>query len=229
MLDSGCGPGWWALEFADAHPNCKVVGIDLVPIQFHDIPPNLSFECDDVCRGLRFPDNFFDVVYSRKLYASLTDWPLYLEELVRVLKPGGRLNCVEPDIVNANYTFSADSAFAQWSAGIAQLLRGLGMRSQAGSELKGLLECAGLEDVQEHGFVVPGSSSICRDAEEQETARLFTEATLMGISAFDQHYGRFNNIHDEELDLFIAEVRRDIMDPDFPWYAIWSSVVGTKG
>ena len=33
VLDVGTGTGIWAIDFADAHPDSTVVGVDLSPIQ----------------------------------------------------------------------------------------------------------------------------------------------------------------------------------------------------
>ncbi|TKA51338.1 hypothetical protein B0A55_11958, partial [Friedmanniomyces simplex] len=46
-LDIGTGTGLWAVEFADAHPDCEVIGIDLSPGQPTLVPPNLKFLIDD--------------------------------------------------------------------------------------------------------------------------------------------------------------------------------------
>ena len=33
VLDLGTGTGIWAMEYADAHPEAEVVGVDLSPVQ----------------------------------------------------------------------------------------------------------------------------------------------------------------------------------------------------
>ena len=50
---------------------------------------NLFFSREDVA-ATRFPDNFFDVVVSMETIEHMDDVDLYLTELRRVLKPGGR-------------------------------------------------------------------------------------------------------------------------------------------
>jgi SAM-dependent methyltransferase len=41
-LDIGTGTGVWAIDFADAHPGCEVVGTDISPIQPDWVPENLK-------------------------------------------------------------------------------------------------------------------------------------------------------------------------------------------
>jgi methylase of polypeptide subunit release factors len=35
VLDLGTGSGIWAIEYADAHPEADVIGVDLSPVQPH--------------------------------------------------------------------------------------------------------------------------------------------------------------------------------------------------
>ncbi|EEU38760.1 uncharacterized protein NECHADRAFT_95105 [Fusarium vanettenii 77-13-4] len=41
-VDIGTGTGIWAIDFADEHPGCKVIGTDISPIQPGWVPPNLE-------------------------------------------------------------------------------------------------------------------------------------------------------------------------------------------
>jgi len=42
VLDIGTGTGVWAIDFADMHPNCEVIGTDISPTQPSWVPPNLK-------------------------------------------------------------------------------------------------------------------------------------------------------------------------------------------
>jgi ubiquinone/menaquinone biosynthesis C-methylase UbiE len=48
VLDIGTGTGIWAIDFADEHPETKVLGVDLSPSQPSFTPPNLVFQIDDL-------------------------------------------------------------------------------------------------------------------------------------------------------------------------------------
>lgn len=76
VLDAGCGTGIWAIDFADEHPESEVLGIDLSPIQPSFIPPNVSFQVDDLEQDWIF-NNKFDFIYARMLTGSFQDFPAF--------------------------------------------------------------------------------------------------------------------------------------------------------
>jgi hypothetical protein len=55
VLDAGTGTGFWALAFADEHPEAVVLGVDLSPIQPVDVPPNLEFQLDNLEEEVKKP------------------------------------------------------------------------------------------------------------------------------------------------------------------------------
>ncbi|CAI0643115.1 unnamed protein product [Colletotrichum noveboracense] len=73
VLDLGTGTGLWAIEYADAHPEAEVLGVDLSPIQPQDVPPNLKFEIDDVEEEWLYSQKF-DYIHLRFLNGSIADW-----------------------------------------------------------------------------------------------------------------------------------------------------------
>ncbi|KAJ1568983.1 hypothetical protein HK096_004631 [Nowakowskiella sp. JEL0078] len=77
VLDVGCGPGSWSRDVATAYPNCEVHAI-----------VNID------------PDNYFDGVFQRFLIAGIPKdkWDDAIRELLRVTKPGGFIECDEPDM-----------------------------------------------------------------------------------------------------------------------------------
>ena len=91
VLDVGCGPG--NLAAAAAGRGASVVGADLSPVMValaQSRHPNLEFHQADAER-LPFSDDTFDAVLANLLIPHLPRPEVGLAELVRVLKPGGRL------------------------------------------------------------------------------------------------------------------------------------------
>ena len=89
VLDNGCGRGEFLHAFSSF--GMKAVGTDV------------SNYCKDVKvvdlnKGcLPFPDNYFDVVFSKSVIEHITDTEHYMDEMRRVLKMGGILILMVPD------------------------------------------------------------------------------------------------------------------------------------
>jgi SAM-dependent methyltransferase len=79
VLDVGTGTGIWSIDFGDDHPEAQVLGIDLSPIQPSFLPPNVSFQVDDLEEPWTFREKF-DFIYSRMMTASFADWPRFFEQ-----------------------------------------------------------------------------------------------------------------------------------------------------
>ncbi|CAG8666510.1 24601_t:CDS:2 [Cetraspora pellucida] len=98
------------------HGNCNVldvgfIGIDISPMFPTGIKPsNLTFHTANVLKGLPFPDNHFDFVYMRFLIIAFTEeeWNTVIDELIRVVKPGGWIELME-----GNMEFEGEGACAQ--------------------------------------------------------------------------------------------------------------------
>lgn len=93
FLDAGCGFGQWSI--AASYSATNVVGIDVSAERIEaarnltqDIK-NITFQQGSICE-LPFPDESFDFIFSYSVI-YYTNVDLALKELVRVLKPGGKI------------------------------------------------------------------------------------------------------------------------------------------
>jgi SAM-dependent methyltransferase len=108
ILDVGCGTGRWAQEMAQAFPEANVIGLDIfdAPIEANGSikPSNYQFVMADALKGLPFSSYQFDFVHQRSFgYAvASTGWHQVVNELVRVTRPGGIVELVEPDCIFQN-------------------------------------------------------------------------------------------------------------------------------
>lgn len=110
VMDAGCGEGYGAAMLAERA--AAVSGVELVadvvaharaayPAQSH---AGLEFLQADLCR-LPLPDASFDTVVSFQVIEHLPNVAGYLDEIRRVLRPGGEFLCATPN----RLTFTPDS------------------------------------------------------------------------------------------------------------------------
>jgi arsenite methyltransferase len=109
LLDIGCGCGVDTLIAAImVGPKGKAVGIDLVPEMLVRARENLrkmSFKNvtfqETSSEDLPFPDESFDVVLSNGVFNLIPDKAKALAEVLRVLKPQGRLMMADQILTGA--------------------------------------------------------------------------------------------------------------------------------
>jgi ubiquinone/menaquinone biosynthesis C-methylase UbiE len=102
VIDVGCGQGQLAVRLAARRPECTIVAVDqsadMIRRALARSPrlPNLEFHEADVM-SLPFGDGEFSMALA---VATIKHWPDRLrgvQEIVRVLEPGGKLGVVDVD------------------------------------------------------------------------------------------------------------------------------------
>lgn len=99
VLDAGCGAGYGSAELARVA--ASVIGADIASeaVAFargEYSNPNLSFE-QASCTALPHPDGSFDLVVAFEVIEHLTDWRGFLQEVRRLLAPGGQFVVSTPN------------------------------------------------------------------------------------------------------------------------------------
>ena len=99
VLDVGCGSGQWGFDVCEQFPRATVVGLDLAPGK-PQRPHRYRHIRANLLHGLPFADGSFDFVHQRLLFLAVpvVAWPAVVAELVRVTRPGGWVELVEPPI-----------------------------------------------------------------------------------------------------------------------------------
>lgn len=104
VLDAGCGAGFDAMRMAGiVGKTGQVTGVDisehflgLARRRAAATDLSVTFRAGDV-RALPFPDASFDAVRIERTLQVVDNTSRILDEMVRVLRPGGRLVAIEPD------------------------------------------------------------------------------------------------------------------------------------
>ncbi|KAL2689150.1 hypothetical protein Neosp_003202 [[Neocosmospora] mangrovei] len=156
VLDVGTGTGIWAVDFGDEHPEAKVIGVDLSPIQPSFVPPNVEFFVDDIEEPWSFSEPF-DYVHSRMMTFSIKSWPEYIRNIYDHLSPGGYVELVEIDL----YGKSDDGTLKEHHE-LSRLVRLLdeastkiGRKFQDNKKNKDILRDTGFVDIVETTFKWP--------------------------------------------------------------------------
>lgn len=144
-------------DVADRYPASEVRGIDLSPIQPIWTAPNCFFEIDDYNVGDWAFSSKYDLIHSRELLGSVADWPSFFEQVFKSLKPGGWVDCAEPDIhvTSAYVELPPDDPFKQWATLFREVSARSNMTFEPAASLKGWMEEAGFVNVTERIYPVP--------------------------------------------------------------------------
>lgn len=164
ILDIGTGPGMYAIDIATAAPSCRVVGIDISET-FIDIAKesalsakinNVEFALGNI-ESLGFADNHFSKIICAGVISVVHQRKQAINELARVLRPGGTLAVREP--------CRSTGAFSRFVFGLP-----------AESRIRGLCTNAGLLG----GHFSPGFMS------KTEIEDLFSETAFSSV-AIEEH------------------------------------------
>jgi len=109
LADIGCGQGHWSrLLYPYLRAPARLTGVDREPLWVaeaaqnfrrafpHAAPDQFTFVEGDATK-LPLPDNSFDVVTCQTVLIHLARPMDALREMLRILRPGGLLVCVEPN------------------------------------------------------------------------------------------------------------------------------------
>ena len=103
LLELGCGPGFYACRLAQEYPTLRTTGVDLSESLIRRAKDraaarqlsNCSFQHADA-HSLPHPSASVDAVVVSRLFLIVPDKEGIVQEIFRVLKPGGRCFIAEP-------------------------------------------------------------------------------------------------------------------------------------
>ncbi|CAK1354630.1 unnamed protein product [Cercospora beticola] len=227
-LDLGTGTGIWAIDFADEHPDCQVLGTDLSPIQPVFVPPNCRFEIDDMDEDWSFVEKF-DFIHGRALLGCSKNFPAVIRQAYENLNPGGWL-----EMTDVQMPFLADdgtmdgTALQEWNDRQLEACSHVNLDTTAPSKYKQWMINQGFEDVTELQFKWP-VGIWPKDKWYKKLGSMTKVNFLAGLEGFTLRL--WINILGwtrEETLVFLSTVRKDIANPKIHSYWPMYCVYGRK-
>jgi ubiquinone/menaquinone biosynthesis C-methylase UbiE len=151
FLSVGCGPGVFLREIAEAHPEMRVVGVDMSSRRVRESEERLrglpnARTCVGDALNLPFEVNTFDVVFCRFLLEYLPDKQRAVREMARVCSVGGRLVLQDLD-GQLLWHFPEDAEIQQETERVVDYLETTGFDPFVGRKLFSLCLNAGLAEI----------------------------------------------------------------------------------
>ncbi|CAO3702590.1 unnamed protein product [Rhizopus stolonifer] len=152
-LDIGSGAqATWLTDMACDFSHCEFYGIDISePVYFDQVdiihrPINLHIETADLFEGLSHDSNTFDFVHQRLMYSVYPQDKIQwmFQEIIRVTKPNGWIELVEPDISPKR----AGPLYTMFSNALKQLLYSRLGKNLKGKNLVGQMMDLGIKEIK---------------------------------------------------------------------------------
>ncbi|KAF6822500.1 methyltransferase domain-containing protein [Colletotrichum musicola] len=230
IIDVGTGTGIWAIDMGDEYPEAEITGIDLSPIQPSFIPPNVSFVVDDVEAEWLYPKNSIDYIHVRNMGGAVKDWTKLLSQAYRVLKPGGWV-----EIQEMKWNFNCDDTSMSKDYALLKMMdlvwKGLGKfgieKDAADSNPERVAATGFVNQVQDVKKVPAGEWP---KREDLRMIGAYCKAVLYdGLHAVTiGPLTRGLGWTAEEVEVFLVDVRKDLLDSSVHSYVFYHSLAGQK-
>ncbi|MGB0714017.1 MAG: methyltransferase domain-containing protein [Gammaproteobacteria bacterium] len=194
LLEIGCGVGAETRHLLDRWPGLTIHGIDISEAQLSAARAYLGGDVAEGrvslsrmdARSLALPDDRFDLAMTIWVLEHVPDPEAILRELLRVLRPGGRI--ILNEVNNNSFRFEPHNPVVQdWWEAFNAFQRDIGADPFIGQHLPAIARRVGFGEI--HAEVVPAVSSL---REPGRRAELLDYLGTLLMSAADamRHSGR---------------------------------------
>jgi ubiquinone/menaquinone biosynthesis C-methylase UbiE len=216
ILDLGCGTGEITRRLAARYPDAQVTGIDILEgnlaIARRDseaVADRVRYEPGDAF-ALEHADAHFDLVVCRHLSQAVPDFGLALDEMTRVLKPGGWLHLLSEDYGMMRMPRGARDPDRFWVDTVLPYLESIGCDGRIGRHTPALVTARGYLDLA-IDYVIVDTLRVAR-ATFAGILRAWRDGYVEPLA---QASGRADDDVRADFDAMIAAIETP------PQYAVW--------
>ncbi|KAH8812898.1 methyltransferase family protein [Xylogone sp. PMI_703] len=217
ILDLGTGTGIWAMQTADRYPSAEVIGTDISPVQPTMVPPNLTFEVDDLEAEWLYRPGTFDLIHVRFMFLAIKDYPAMLTQAYKTLRPGGYVELselgVKPQAMNPDYP--PPFQVFRWLDLYDEAMAKMGFSFRIAHQFKDMLAEAGFVDIVETRLPVPWGSWHS-DKKLKAIGLWHIEQLKQGLQGIVMGlFTRALGWTPEQVEIFLVELRRQLNDKNY--------------
>ncbi|KAJ4168286.1 hypothetical protein NW754_013620 [Fusarium falciforme] len=226
VLDLGTGTGIWAMDFADEYPSAEVIGTDLSPIQPKWTPPNCIFEVDDFEADWLYTKPF-DFIHAREIEGCISDDDVLFRRAFQHLKPGGYIEfqAVYPRWLSDDGTAEKAENAQGWLKVLIEGSIKFGKSLEGAVDWKDKMQKAGFVEVRQEVRKMP-IGAWPKDPKLKEIGKYQAIQQIQAVESYTPRI--FSNVmgwKEEEIQVHVARVRKDLKDPSIhlyvPIYFVW--------
>ncbi len=111
ILDAGCGKGRYAALIKQYSPDAEIHAVDVSDEMLKHVPSNIVTRKASI-QDLPYTDESFDLIYCIEALEHVPNPEAAIDEMVRVLRPGGRLVIIDKNV--ARQGALAIEAWERW-------------------------------------------------------------------------------------------------------------------
>ncbi|KAI9801056.1 MAG: hypothetical protein M1833_002924 [Piccolia ochrophora] len=221
ILDVGTGTG-------DQYPSAQIIGNDLSPVQPTLVPPNVQFEVDDLESEWTHASPF-DYIHSRYMIGSIEDWPRFIRNIFKTLKPGGWAEFQDFDVRFFSQDGTAENTdLCKWANMAYEAGEKLGRTVSPAVGLVDRVRAAGFTDIHHMKLKIP-LGTWPKETKLKQVGAWNVLNILDGLEGWSLKlfiHGHGWSV--EEIQVLLAKVRNDIKDPKIHSQQEFHIVYGRK-